>query len=1014
MLKRIVILSVFAVCGCLSARSQSSPIDSIKTKYVDWLTGNGLDYSVYEVGQRYTRFYSAGVAAKNLAGYDFANPGPVWNLALGADRSAYATLVEQKLIRLVFLYKLTGPPANPNPNYHSVTLRDTILGIFDYLKAKDIGGGTDFNMEEVPAEESVHINNSVALRSSAYATSILLMKDELVAAGEFTHHMAALENLTSFIDPDNSVFNFTYPGFNTDVVRATVQQRFCYVLAQDNTVPTRVADMQFLKNFIDNALKIGYGWADCIKPDYLTYHHRGAYANSYGVDALNVAAILNLMLQGSPYELSAEAKLNLKNALMNYRKFCTDYEMPRGLAGRFPLNTASFDNIRLSLGYMYLSDTAANKDAGREFMRLWGISVPNNTNLIRAAVNSITLVHGLGGANDIRRVLNANPEPSQDLKGHFGLPYGGLSVHKHQNYQASAKGTGKHIWDFEMSAAENVFGRYSSAGSLELLTNGTRRNYDSSGLSLTGWDWAHFPGTTATYLPYTSLATGGSRNMTDRDFLAHASLDSSGIFALDYVDVYSPTRMSALKSMFFFGDKILCLGSRIRDVGGTAPLHTTLFQTALFDSSKVSHVNGNAVAGASYTYSQTGGAFWATDAVGNGFVVPAGTVNVDSITVKRMMQNSRNQANTADASGRFASAYVNHGKAPVNAGYRYAVVLQGKQAGTQQLAANFSSYFMVLRQDSMAHAVKHIPDSVYGYVFFDTSAVFTDDVVRRVDKQSIVMTQKLDGGNRIKVSLTNPNLGLLARGEHYTWSQISSTIPILNRVPQADVVTLTLAGTWEAEAPANGIALTHQGGDTRVSFTTISGLTVQTVLKKIQPPAAGYTGCGSYVEGNTVTFTNTSTGNPTGYLWGVSPATGWAFAGGTNATSQNPQVTFTAAGTYAVSLTAGYTGGGDTETVANCVVVFSNAGIADNGLAGETVLYPNPTEGMVTLYIGHAPPYGNLRVTVYDAVGQRLHTVSENISSPVGLDLSAYGPGIYFVEIRSGGGVATKRVVVSR
>ncbi|WP_410494503.1 chondroitinase family polysaccharide lyase [Chryseobacterium sp. CH1] len=28
------------------------------------------------------------------------------------------------------------------------------------------------------------------------------------------------------------------------------------------------------------------GWADAIKPDFITFHHRGAYSNSYGIERL--------------------------------------------------------------------------------------------------------------------------------------------------------------------------------------------------------------------------------------------------------------------------------------------------------------------------------------------------------------------------------------------------------------------------------------------------------------------------------------------------------------------------------------------------------------------------------------------------------------------------------------------------------------------------------------------------------------------------------------------------------
>ncbi|MBK9192868.1 MAG: T9SS type A sorting domain-containing protein [Crocinitomicaceae bacterium] len=76
----------------------------------------------------------------------------------------------------------------------------------------------------------------------------------------------------------------------------------------------------------------------------------------------------------------------------------------------------------------------------------------------------------------------------------------------------------------------------------------------------------------------------------------------------------------------------------------------------------------------------------------------------------------------------------------------------------------------------------------------------------------------------------------------------------------------------------------------------------------------------------TVTFTDLSTGSPTSWAWVVAPASGWAYAGGTNSTSQNPQITFTTAGLYTITLTATNTQGSDAETKNNYIVVAASTG----------------------------------------------------------------------------------------
>jgi chondroitin-sulfate-ABC endolyase/exolyase len=812
--------------------AQMSDVNNIKTKYRNWLTGENLDYSKSEVNERYSRYLSNGIASKNLSAYNFANPGLAWNFTISTDQNAYQVLVEQKLIRLVFLYQLKGSAGTPNPDYHNPALKDMILSLFNYMKAKGISSTTDFDYLSIPAtEEVITSGHGVCLRSSGYATAIFLMKDELIAAGEFTHHMGALNTLTSFIAPEFQYFNFTNPGYNSDVIRSSVQQRLCYVLAQDDSDNSKLANMDFLKRFINNALKISNGWNDCIKPDFITYHHRGAYANTYGVEALQQSSIMNMMLKNTAYELNTEAQSNLKKAVLNYSKFSKGFEMPLGLAGRFPTNTDALNDLRPALAFLYVTDPATNQDAGQEFIRLWNISATANTALLRQNALSITMVYTPSGVMDILQTLNSGLTPLPEItEGQFNFPYAGLSVHKYNGFQASVKGTSKHIWHFENSSTENVFGRYTSAGALELLTTGNPVTRSSNGYIENGWDWSHVPGTTVAYLPLNTLGTGTMREMNGKSFLAHASLDNNGVFGMDYKDFNSATGMTALKSNFFFKDMILCLGSNIKDTNGTFPVHTTLFQTALADTNTPTYVNGNSATGTSFTTTQTGGVFWATDAIGNGYVIPANSTNTEAITVNRSVQNSRNNANTVNTTGNFATAYINHGIAPSAGKFQYAIVMQGGQTTTQQLANNFASYFKIYHQNSQAHIVEYVPDAIFSYVIFNPAAVFAYDAVVSVNKPAVVMTQKVDGGSKLKVSLTNPNLGLLTATETYKWSQISGQNSILNREAQTDVVTLTIKGNWILASPTNNVTTTINGANTDISFNTINGLTIQTEL----------------------------------------------------------------------------------------------------------------------------------------------------------------------------------------
>lgn len=89
-------------------------------------------------------------------------------------------------------------------------------------------------------------------------------------------------------------------------------------------------------------------------------------------------------------------------------------------------------------------------------------------------------------------------------------------------------------------------------------------------------------------------------------------------------------------------------------------------------------------------------------------------------------------------------------------------------------------------------------------------------------------------------------------------------------------------------------------------------------------PVADFTGCNSNTALNsTITFTDASLNSPSSWNWVITPSTGWAFQNSTTAASQNPQIKFTAAGTYTIALTATNSAGNNTKTSTGCVVVSS-------------------------------------------------------------------------------------------
>jgi PKD repeat protein len=117
--------------------------------------------------------------------------------------------------------------------------------------------------------------------------------------------------------------------------------------------------------------------------------------------------------------------------------------------------------------------------------------------------------------------------------------------------------------------------------------------------------------------------------------------------------------------------------------------------------------------------------------------------------------------------------------------------------------------------------------------------------------------------------------------------------------------TYTAPGTYTVSLTATN----SYGNDTetKTNYITVSAL---------QAPVADFTASSTTIyEGQSVTFTDTTTNSPTSWSW--------TFSGGTPSTStaQNPTITYNTAGTYTVALTATNATGSDTETKTDYITV---------------------------------------------------------------------------------------------
>jgi PKD repeat protein len=190
----------------------------------------------------------------------------------------------------------------------------------------------------------------------------------------------------------------------------------------------------------------------------------------------------------------------------------------------------------------------------------------------------------------------------------------------------------------------------------------------------------------------------------------------------------------------------------------------------------------------------------------------------------------------------------------------------------------------------------------------------------------------------------NPAIWLVyhfAAGTCNNWTRLTFNLP----ASAENIPNLRIAFRWRND---NSFPMTT------ADYTLSAGFNVDNIrIEAAAPPTANFvadktTAC----KYETVTFTNLTSipcNLSTNYTWSIAPAT-FNYAGSTNANSVNPQVQFTANGTYTVTLTANNTAGTHTFTRTAYITVTACPPIANftANIKGACALNPTPPPGSPT------------------------------------------------------------------
>ena len=499
-------------------------------------------------------------------------------------------------------------------------------------------------------------------------------------------------------------------------------------------------------------------------------------------------------------------------------------EMPFALRGRMPGGRydpegAGWYAMCAAFGFLAMASEKHRQSVGAIFSRLWAPSLPAHDTALRLNLfNHFPCKETVGRRLLLDEFAERAPAPVEPSPSFKVKPWAGLALARGANFLAAIKGYGQYVWNFECHPKswspneENVYARFVSNGHLQILADVGADSPTTLGYNLAeGWDWARWPGATNKRLTleeiYSPTETWQTRWLSDETFVGGAAIGGdNGVFAVKLHDTCHDPSFRAVKSYFVFGNAIVCLGSGIDCADPEHSIETTLFQAYLPTLERPVQVNGEVVTELPFEQRFNGDKpCTLLDPYGNGYVLTAG----QHANLARQHQQSRTHNNQGPTEGAYAVAWIDHGSAPRDAGYEYAVLPQTTSERLRQFVEQ--PPYRVLQRDATAHMVEHPERGTIAAAVFAVETELAQGPVIRTDTPVTFAAQTV--GDRMQLAVAVPDVGLPRRQNFgfLTGEDVHvRTRPV--------TVTLLLRGRW-ATADESGSAHAAKYCDTMTALT---------------------------------------------------------------------------------------------------------------------------------------------------------------------------------------------------
>ena len=655
-----------------------------------------------------------------------------------------------------------------------------------------------------------------------FTEAFYIMREPLKKAGLLNDIENSLQwqlGLGNIVAPEEE-FMPDIDYFNTE----SIYQLMAILMSEK--VEKQSALLTAYSNYISKTLAMDNG-VGVFKVDGTGWHHGGHYP-AYEIGALSSVPSVIFSLSHTQYRIDEAGHSNFKKALLTSRLYSQLYDVGFANAGRHPLEETSIRSLKNAFLLTARSGnpegtSEIDKEVAAAYVRLWGESDNANSKLFKEFYN-------VG---------------EDSLPGYHVLPYAATAIHRRNDWAAIIKGYSKYVWASEIYVDANRYGRYPANGSIQIINS---KGEAASGFKQEGWDWNRYPGTTVIDLPFKELEPKLELLMfrLNETFAGGVTLGDNGVFEMKLNESKGansdgarektgfPGKLKANKSVFSFGEKLICIGTGISSVDSVNPVQTNLFQNYLEKTSApVVSSEGKSISTFPYQSSMEvvgNSGKWLIDAYQNGYYI----LSPGKIEIKKQAQESYNNAYSTNTGkmnpkakddtvtkGNYASAWIDHGKAPTAASYEY-VIYPGLEKGdvkSFEKKIKTDKSYQIVRADNAAHIVRDNETSTTGFVIFDAAKDVDVDVLKSVSVPSLLMIKKEAKG--ITISAVQPDLNF---SDTKDLNVSGYSMPV--------ELSIVLKGKWKLNDGSTVKSISVADNNTQITITCRHGFSSQINLVK--------------------------------------------------------------------------------------------------------------------------------------------------------------------------------------